>query len=42
MLGAMLFFSPLAFNVLESAMSIIFVHPVRHKPRPLIVSLLLM
>jgi membrane protein len=41
MLGAMLFFSSLAFSVLESAMSIIFVHRVRHKPRPLIVSLLL-
>ena len=40
-LGAMLFFSSLAFSVLESAMSIIFVHRVRHKPRPLIVSLLL-
>jgi membrane protein len=40
-LCAMLFFSSLAFSVLESAMSIIFVHRVRHKPRPLIVSLLL-
>jgi membrane protein len=40
-LGAMLFFSSLAFSVLESAMSIIFIHRVRHKPRPLIVSLLL-
>ena len=40
-LAAMLFFSSLAFSVLESAMSIIFVHRVRHKPRPLIVSLLL-
>jgi YihY family inner membrane protein len=40
-LGAMLFFSSLAFSVLESAMSIVFVHRVRHKPRPLIVSLLL-
>jgi membrane protein len=40
-LGAMLFFSSLAFSVLESAMSIIFVHRVRHKPRLLIVSLLL-
>jgi len=38
---AMLFFSSLAFSVLESALSIIFVHRVRHKPRPLIVSLLL-
>jgi YihY family inner membrane protein len=40
-LCAMLFFSSLAFSVLESAMSIIFVHRVRHKPRPLLVSLLL-
>jgi membrane protein len=40
-LGSMLFFSSLAFGVVESAMSIIFVHRVRHKPRPLIVSLLL-
>ncbi len=40
-LGTMLFFSSLAFSVLESAMSIIFVHRVRHRPRPLIVSLLL-
>ena len=40
-LGSMLFFSSLAFSVLESAMSIIFVHRVRHKPRPLLVSLLL-
>ena len=39
--GAMLFFSSLAFSVLESAMSIIFVHRVRHKPRPLLISLLL-
>ena len=40
-LGAMLFFSSLAFSVLESAMSIIFVHRVRHKKRPLLVSLIL-
>ena len=40
-LCAMLFFSSLAFSVLESAMSIIFVHRVRHKSRPLVVSLLL-
>jgi len=40
-LGTMLFFSSLAFSVLESAISIIFVHRVRHRPRPLIVSLLL-
>ena len=37
----MLFFSSLAFSVLESALSIIFIHRVRHKPRPLIVSLIL-
>lgn len=40
-LGSMLFFSSLAFSVLESAMSIIFVHRVRLKSRPLLVSLLL-
>ena len=40
-LAAMLFFSSLAFSVLESAMSIIFVHRVRSKPRPLWMSLLL-
>lgn len=40
-LCAMLFFSSLAFSVLESALSIIFIHRVRHKPRPLIVSLIL-
>ena len=39
--GAMLFFSSLAFSVLESAMSIIFVHRVRTKRRPLWASLLL-
>ena len=40
-LASMLFFSSLAFSVLESAMSIIFVHRVRTKPRPLWISLLL-
>ena len=40
-LAGMLFFSSLAFSVLESAMSIIFVHRVRTKPRPLWMSLLL-
>jgi YihY family inner membrane protein len=40
-LVAMLFFSSLAFSVLESAMSIIFVHRVKTKHRPLWVSLLL-
>ena len=40
-LVAMLFFSSLAFSVLESAMSIIFVHRVKTKQRPLWVSLLL-
>lgn len=39
---AMLFFSSLAFSVLESAMSIIFVHRVRTKKRPLWASLLLL
>ena len=38
---AMLFFSSLAFSVLESSMSIIFVHRVRTKKRPLWMSLLL-
>ena len=37
----MLFFSSLAFSVLEGAMSIIFVHRVRTKKRPLWVSVLL-
>ena len=40
-LGAMLLFSSLAFSVLESAMSIVFIHRVRHKTRPLLLSLLL-
>jgi membrane protein len=40
-LVAMLFFSSLAFGVLESAMSIIFEHRVKTKRRPLWVSLLL-
>ena len=40
-LCSMLFFSSLAFSVLEAAMSIIFIHRVRHKPRPLITSLIL-
>ena len=40
-LVTMLFFSSLAFSVLESAMSIIFVHRVRTRKRPLWVSLLL-
>src|SRR5512132_3090638 len=39
-LCAMLFFSSLAFSVLESALSIIFIHRVRHKRRPLIVSVI--
>ena len=39
--AAMLFFSSLAFSVLESSMSIIFVHRVRTKKRPLWMSLLL-
>jgi uncharacterized BrkB/YihY/UPF0761 family membrane protein len=40
-LGTMLFFSSLAFTVLENAMSIIFVHRVRKTQRSLLVSLLL-
>jgi membrane protein len=40
-LGSMLFFSSLAFTVLENAMSIIFVHRVKKSTRPLLVSLLL-
>ena len=40
-LAAMLFFSSLAFSVLESAMSIIFVHRVKTKKPPLWLSLLL-
>jgi membrane protein len=40
-LGAMLFFSSLAFSVLESATSIIFMHRVQHKQRSLVVSFLL-
>jgi len=40
-LVTMLFFSSLAFSVLEGAMSIIFVHRVRTRKRPLWVSLLL-
>lgn len=40
-LGTLLFFSSLAFSVLENAMSIVFVHRVRTNPRPLLVSLLL-
>jgi membrane protein len=40
-LATMLFFSSLAFTVLENAMSIIFVHRVKRSTRPLFVSLLL-
>jgi membrane protein len=40
-LVTMLFFSSLAFTVLENAMSIIFVHRVKKSTRPLLVSLLL-
>ena len=39
--GTLLFFSSLAFSVLENAMSIIFHHRVIHRRRPLIVSLLM-
>ena len=37
-LGAMLFFSSLAFSILENAMSIIFVHRVKDRKRPFWVS----
>ena len=37
----MLFFSSLAFTVLENAMSIIFVHRVKESRRSLLVSLVL-
>ena len=39
--GTLLFFSSLAFSVLENAMSIIFHHRVVHRRRPLFVSLLM-
>ena len=39
--GTMLFFSSLAFSVLESAMSIIFYHRVIERRRPLVISLLM-
>jgi YihY family inner membrane protein len=41
LLVTMLFFSTLAFTVLESAMSVIFVHRVTARRRPLVASLLL-
>src|SRR4051812_24738250 len=41
LLGTMLFFSSLAFSVLENAMSIIFHHRVVTRRRPLLVSLLM-
>ena len=37
----MLFFAQLGFKVLESAISVIFVHRVRHRRRPLVLTLLL-
>ncbi len=37
-LGAMLFFSSLAFSILENAMSIIFVHRVKDRKRPFWIS----
>src|SRR4051794_38447059 len=39
--ATMLFFSSLAFTVLENAMSVIFFHRVAHRKRPLLGSLLL-
>jgi YihY family inner membrane protein len=41
MLVTMLFFSSLAFTVLENAMSVIFIHRVAQRKRPLIASLVL-
>jgi YihY family inner membrane protein len=41
LLATMLFFSSLAFTVLENAMSVIFIHRVAHRKRPLLASLLL-
>jgi membrane protein len=41
LLGTMLFFSSLAFSVLENAMSVIFHHRVATRRRPLLVSLLI-
>jgi membrane protein len=41
LLATMLFFSSLAFTVLENALSVIFIHRVAHRRRPVLVSLLL-
>lgn len=41
LLATMLFFAQLGFRVLESAISVIFLHRVRRRRRPLVVSLLL-
>ncbi len=41
LLGTLVFFSSLAFTVLENAMSVIFFHRVRIKRRPFVVSLLI-
>jgi membrane protein len=41
LLATMLFFSSLAFSVLESAMSVIFLHRVKKHPRHLLVSLVI-
>jgi len=41
LLVTMLFFSSLAFTVLENAMSVIFIHRVAHRKRPLLASLVL-
>jgi YihY family inner membrane protein len=41
LLVTMLFFSSLAFAVLENALSVIFIHRIAHRRRPLIVTLLM-
>lgn len=41
LLATMLFFSGLAFSVLENAMSIIFLHRVKERQRPFLVSMLM-
>ena len=41
LLGTLVFFSSLAFTVLENAMSVIFFHRVRIRKRPFVVSLLI-
>jgi len=41
LLGTMLFFSSLAFTVLENALSVIFLHRIERRTRPMIVTLLM-